>query len=174
MQEVYYLRPPSRFKEKSVIKQLEKLDLQRLPGDRVARYRNLLNAPLLSAQKLTSPFVPTLTGGDRWFALVLLPLAQTHSKGYWAKTETSWHPTKARGIANPPNIKKLKTLVVSLFCHKSSEYNRLKYLKPELGLWLSLAKLIRLWNWLMSIVAIAEIGFQKSEALKLLPTFMLI
>jgi len=99
---------------------------------------------------------------------------RTHSKGYWAKTETGWGPTKARGIANPPNIKKLKTLVVSLFCHKASEYNRLKYLKPELGLWLSLAKLIRLWNWLMSIVAITEICFQKSEALKLLPTFMLI
>jgi len=69
---------------------------------------------------------------------------RTHSKGYWAKTESSWRPTKARGIANRPNIKKLKTLVVSLFCHKASEYNRLKYLKPELGLWLSLAKLIRL------------------------------
>jgi hypothetical protein len=51
--------------KKNQIKQLEKFDLQRLPGDRLARYRNLLNAPLLSAQKLTSPFVPTLTGGDR-------------------------------------------------------------------------------------------------------------
>ena len=51
--------------KKNQIEQLEKLDLQRLPDNRLARYRNLLNAPLLSAQKLTSLFVPTLTGGDR-------------------------------------------------------------------------------------------------------------
>ncbi|WP_445176797.1 hypothetical protein [Microcoleus sp.] len=51
--------------KKNSIKQLEKLYLHRLPGDRLARYPNLLNAPLLSAQKLTSPFVPTLTAGDR-------------------------------------------------------------------------------------------------------------
>ena len=31
---------------------------------------------------------------------------RTHSKGYWAKTETGWDPTKARGIANPANMKK--------------------------------------------------------------------
>ncbi|MBW3584340.1 MAG: hypothetical protein KY448_00445 [Cyanobacteria bacterium 0813] len=57
--------------KKNPIKQLEKLDFQRLPGDRLATYRNLLNTPLLSAQKLTSPFVPTLS--EKSEALKLLP-----------------------------------------------------------------------------------------------------